>query len=437
MASRLLEHVRASGRLLGFGVLTLGAGSLQLIGGAILGAGARSQRFRNAVLQTWARSLTRLLKLDIAVEGKALDQPHLLACNHLGYLDVVAIGAHFPGTFVAKSEVASWPLLGRVCQWSGTIFVERRRRSGLLPAVHAIRDRLAAGENVVVFPEGTSSPGRSVIPFRAGLFEAAVQAKVPVANATLSYRVADDEESAETSVCWWGDMPFLSHLYGLLRHRKIDVRLQFSSKVLNHPDRAALALDSHAAISSQLPRPSAALENRHGQVQRIAGQCCLLLRQAEQLIDEIGAERFNWCPPGFGRSTIGDQLRHCLDYFSCLASGLQNGAVDYDRRERSAEVAQSADQARKRIQQVIQRFDSEIAFLPSIPLRVRMEEPDPDLRVGWNDSDLARELRFLESHTIHHFAMIAFNLRLQGIEVPEGFGVAPSTLREWTRQSIA
>src|SRR5437773_7774078 len=105
----------------------------------------------------------------------------LLVCNHLSYLDIVVLSSIRPCIFVAKRDVRAWPLFGWLARAAGTIFVERNCRSAAAHEVARISSAIESGLLVVLFPEGTSSDGATVLPFKSSLLQAAISARCPIA----------------------------------------------------------------------------------------------------------------------------------------------------------------------------------------------------------------------------------------------------------------
>jgi uncharacterized damage-inducible protein DinB len=165
----------------------------------------------------------------------------------------------------------------------------------------------------------------------------------------------------------------------------------------------------------------------------VAG-CIRALEQCQALVgrldDRLYAET-NGLPI---QSGVGEHLRHCLDFFQSLIAGIGTGRVDYNRRERDPLVASDRAWASARIEVIIEELRSLAAVEGDTPLLVSPEDAcGTDV---WCASTLARELQFLLSHHVHHNALIALILRLQGFEPGEGFGVAPSTLAHWRREAL-
>jgi lyso-ornithine lipid O-acyltransferase len=164
----------------------------------------------------------------------------LTVSNHLTYLDILVYGAVRPFLFVAKSEVRRWPLLGTLASLGGTIFVDRDRGLQVADATLEIEQALRDGISVLLFPEGTSSNGSSVLPFRSPLFDPAIRAGAPVTAATVRYHAAD---ATEDQVTYWGDMVFLPHLFRTLCVRGLTAEIGFDSPC-RFPDRKCAAREA-------------------------------------------------------------------------------------------------------------------------------------------------------------------------------------------------
>lgn len=172
------------------------------------------------------------------------------------------------------------------------------------------------------------------------------------------------------------------------------------------------------------------------EVERLAGVCAELLAQGRDLVLKLDAETWAAPLPGVAASA-GAHLRHCLDAFDRLLDGLEAGAVDYDRRVRDPRTETEPLVALERVETLREMLVERLACESDRALRVRADEPDLAPGEGFLDSTLARELRALASHTVHHYALIAVVLRVQGVDVPKTFGVAPSTLAHARRGTRA
>lgn len=166
---------------------------------------------------------------------------------------------------------------------------------------------------------------------------------------------------------------------------------------------------------------------------RLIRNCIALLEQAAVLLQRIDDQTYispNRLSPG---GSIGVHMRHCLDFYQSFLSGIDKARVDYNVRERGSLIETHRFSA-------LQRIEATIVGLRFVPtdqptFLLVSTENDATNRSSWCASSLLRELEFLQSHTIHHYSLVAMLLRLQGIEPGEDFGVAPSTLEYWREQA--
>ncbi len=163
----------------------------------------------------------------------------------------------------------------------------------------------------------------------------------------------------------------------------------------------------------------------------VVNQNVFLLRQALDLMRQVDERLYAGAATDGSSAGIGPHLRHCLDFYRCFETGLQQGRIDYDERRRLPELETRPGVA-------ILELERTIAMLEQLPredqaVEVRADVgPGEDPEEAWCKSSLLRELRFLVSHTVHHYALIAMVLRGHGIEPGKEFGVAPSTLAYWS-----
>jgi 1-acyl-sn-glycerol-3-phosphate acyltransferase len=167
----------------------------------------------------------------------------LLAANHTGWLDIVIFSAVMPLSFVAKSEVNDWPFFGTLARLQRTVFVTRARRSETGAARDDIRKRLAAGDTLVLFPEGTSSDGNGVLPFKSALLGAAEATIVqPVSTAYTGIHGIPMGRENRPLFAWYGDMELVPHLWEALKAGPLDVVVEFHRPLsLDDMDRKELA----------------------------------------------------------------------------------------------------------------------------------------------------------------------------------------------------
>jgi 1-acyl-sn-glycerol-3-phosphate acyltransferase len=207
-----------------------------------------SKRRRRALwLQRTARRVGCIFQLQTQSAG-TIPANGLLVSNHLSYLDILALASLTPAVFVAKREVKSWPVMGWLAQLGGTVFVDRQRRTQVGDVNDEIQAALDDGALVVLFPEGTSSAGETVLPFKSSLLEPAAQSQHPLAAGCIQYTLADGNAGAE--VCYWGDAVFFSHLLNLLGKRSVCASVRFAPVSNRSSDRKELAQQLHAAVLS-------------------------------------------------------------------------------------------------------------------------------------------------------------------------------------------
>ena len=198
-------------------------------------------------LHRWSRFACLVLSIRITTRGST-PLSGLLVCNHLSYLDVVVLSSIRPCVFVAKRDVAAWPLFGWLARAAGTIFVDREHRLSSPRVVNLVRDAIAAGSLVVLFPEGTSLDGTTVLPFKSALLESAVQLRCPLAPASIQYAL--DHGSVADEVCYWRDMTLLPHLLNLFFKREIRSNCSFSPPRIRAGNRKEIARELREEILS-------------------------------------------------------------------------------------------------------------------------------------------------------------------------------------------
>ncbi|TPE48548.1 lysophospholipid acyltransferase family protein [Amaricoccus solimangrovi] len=204
-----------------------------------------------AMVRIWARGALRLLGLRAEARGAPMAAPGALVANHSSWLDIVALQSAARVFFVSKAEVGSWPLIGFIGHAIGTEFIERRATEAGRQA-RALGARLALGDRLCLFPEGTSSDGQRVLPFKSSLFavflDGATGPELRVQPVTLRYRPRADLPAALYG--WWGEMDFGAHLGSLLArstggqveitfHEPLDPRALGDRKTLSAAAEAA------------------------------------------------------------------------------------------------------------------------------------------------------------------------------------------------------
>lgn len=185
----------------------------------------RPLNFRESAdwLHDATRTVLKRIGGRVAAQGDP-PQDGLIVSNHLTYLDVLAYGSLMPCVFVAKREVRRWPVFGAFATMAGTIFVDRERTNANGGALAMMQEALGAGVPVVLFPEGTSSDGRAVLPFHSGFFEPATRVQAAVTAAAIGYA---SETAGESEIAYCGDAVFAPHLMRTLGQRGLEARVIF------------------------------------------------------------------------------------------------------------------------------------------------------------------------------------------------------------------
>jgi 1-acyl-sn-glycerol-3-phosphate acyltransferase len=208
------------------------------------------------------RLCCRLMGIDVVPIGEMSSRrPTLFVSNHSSYLDITILGSLIPGSFVAKTEVAQWPLYGWLAKLQRTVFVDRRRQTSDRQRDH-LKERLAAGGNLILFPEGTSNDGNRILPFRSALLSVAeVDATnrlliQPVSIAYVALNGIPMGHGLRPLVAWYGDMMLGPHLWQFSRLGKITVVVEFHPPVnlMAIGDRKSLTRHCATAVAAGVER---------------------------------------------------------------------------------------------------------------------------------------------------------------------------------------
>ena len=147
-----------------------------------------TQEQRQAAIRWWSLKMLHLIGIELRVEGKPAEGGSLLVANHISWLDIMVVHAVAPqARFVSKADVKAWPLLSRLIDSAGTLYLERERKRDALRVVHAMAESLRSGQTVAIFPEGTTSTGHGLLPFHANLLQAAISTATPIQPVALRF----------------------------------------------------------------------------------------------------------------------------------------------------------------------------------------------------------------------------------------------------------
>ena len=225
----------------------------------------RKRRFELTTSNVGRYARYGLRRMRIAVDVKGNDEAlyednYLVVCNHMSYVDMMVLAAVYPSVFVTSVDMGEIPFLGQMAEAAGSLFIERRNRDRVEHDIQQIAETLASGLHVTLFPEGTSTNGEQVLPFKKSLLMAAVRADKAILPVTLRYVDIDGDPFGphnRDKVCWYGKMSFLPHLLELFATRSVRAEVTFHEPIRPGPgrdDRDTLARLAHDAVAdSYLP----------------------------------------------------------------------------------------------------------------------------------------------------------------------------------------
>ncbi len=221
----------------------------------------RPGRGKERFARVYWRGVARVLGVKLRVIGQlAPERPVLFVSNHTSWVDIVALGAVLPACFVAKGDVGRWPGIGTVARLGRTIFVSRARES-VGREQREMEARLAAGDNILLFPEGTTSNGNRILPFSSAFLAPAFGPAAPaVQPVTIVYDELDGRPSGpegREEVAWYGDMELAPHFLKLGRRRSVRATIRLGAPVAPgaHESRKTLA----TALEQEIKGTAAAL----------------------------------------------------------------------------------------------------------------------------------------------------------------------------------
>jgi len=214
---------------------------------------------KRAITRRWCEKLLRLMNVEARVHG-AFDTRRgnvLIVANHISWLDIFVLNAHQPSRFVAKSELAAWPVVGRLIRGSGTLFIERARRRDTERVNRKAAEALRSGDALVVFPEGTTTDGSTVLKFHGSLLQPIVDADGHLLPVAIRYHDGDGERSLAPEYA--GDTSFAASFWRVCGERRLAVDLIASPALpAGAAHRRELARAAEDAIRTALAARDAA-----------------------------------------------------------------------------------------------------------------------------------------------------------------------------------
>ena len=206
---------------------------------------------KEARVQLWSQQLLHIFRIRVRMNVATMPPRSIIISNHISWLDIFVLNSLAPCRFVAKSDIRSWPLIGWLAEQVGTIFIARGSSRDVLRIHQAMAEHIAAGDRVAFFPEGTTAPQGQVLPFHANLFEAAIQAEVPIHPFAMRYVGADGD--LHHAVDYIGEMTLTESIGSILHARDIVVHLLSLDPIPSeNTHRRELAVTARVAVAAAL-----------------------------------------------------------------------------------------------------------------------------------------------------------------------------------------
>lgn len=213
-----------------------------------------SEAYRQHCIRAWSMRLLSILRIRIQLNPDGMQLPPqaaLIVANHISWLDIFVINALQPCRFVAKADIRHWPVLGWLCEKSGTIFIARGKQREVRRVYQGLVTSLQAGQRIAFFPEGTTAAQGNLLPFHANLFEAAIEARVPVQPCALRY--LDGSGELHRAADFIGDATFVDSLIAILGSSPMLAEITPLPRIFaDAAHRRELSMQARASIAAAL-----------------------------------------------------------------------------------------------------------------------------------------------------------------------------------------
>ena len=202
-------------------------------------------------IQMWSQQLLAIFRIRVKMNVVTMPLRSIIVSNHISWLDIFVLNSLAPCRFVAKSDIRSWPLIGWLSEQVGTIFIARGNGRDVLRIHQVMAEQIAAGERIAFFPEGTTAAQGQILPFHANLFEAAIQAAVPIQPFAMRY--VGPEGDLHHAVDYIGEMTLAESIGSILLAGDIVVHLLSLEPISSdNVHRRELALIARGAVAAAL-----------------------------------------------------------------------------------------------------------------------------------------------------------------------------------------
>jgi len=214
------------------------------------------RKIRSILIQHWAKRLLRILKIKITLSGEVLNifskDSYLVVSNHISWLDIPVIFSLKPITFVSASDVKTWPIIGMLAKFSGAIFIDRKRKSVLLEVIQAMNHHFKKHkQSICIFPEGITSNGYQVLPFKSNLFQSAFEANKLLLPLSIQYK---ENNVISNRTSFHGSMSLFQSFKRIAQSNHIEVLLNIGHPVKPSQSRKELSVKLQKAIALKVSR---------------------------------------------------------------------------------------------------------------------------------------------------------------------------------------
>ena len=205
---------------------------------------------KKSLIEWWSLRLLKILNVKVIVNSDLkkilINKNYLIVSNHISWLDIFVINSICPVIFVSKHSVSKWPFIGWLAKATDTIFVDRKKISKIKETTVKIEFCLENKESIFIFPEGTSTDGLSLLPFKSNLFQTAINSKVDILPIVIQYQ---HDNKFTTAPSYTGDMSLIASVLNLIKLDSIDVRVTILSPIRKDNNRKSLAKKSYQIIN--------------------------------------------------------------------------------------------------------------------------------------------------------------------------------------------
>ncbi len=201
------------------------------------------------VLRAWSLAFLKIVGIRLKLEGTVYDKHCLLIANHISFIDIFGLDAIKPGRFIAKSEIADWPIFGRIAKGVDTLFIKRKSRRSILEVNEQISEALSKKQTIMLFPEGRTSVGMTLLPLRSNLIEPAVMSGTPIQPFVLIYR----ENGMPTTKVAYTDISLFGCLWNIVTTKGLTLTIKALPLIdPSDKDRRQVAAEASAMMSEAM-----------------------------------------------------------------------------------------------------------------------------------------------------------------------------------------